>query len=92
MQNWDLATESNVQVLADTHSEKETSRRVDWMKHWLMSQRYTALNTMYRHTLAKQTTCRSPKGCEKQLDYILTKRKYLKLNKDAEANDMIHMQ
>ena len=36
-------------------------------------------------------TYRSPKGNEKQIDYILTKRKYLRYNKDAEANDMIHM-
>ena len=46
---------------------------------------------MYRKTPAKQTTYRSPKGNEKQIDYILTKRKYLKYKKDAEATDMIHM-
>ena len=45
---------------------------------------------MCRKTPATQTTCRSPKGSEKQIDYILTKRKYVKYNKDAEANDMIH--
>ena len=44
---------------------------------------------MYRKTLQKQTTFVSPK--EKQIDYILTKRRYLRHNKDAEANDMIHM-
>ena len=32
-----------------------------------------------------------PKGNEKHIDDILTKRRYLKYNKDAEANDMIHM-
>ena len=26
-----------------------------------------------------------------EIDYIITKRRYLKYNKDAEANDMIHM-
>ena len=36
-------------------------------------------------------TYRSPKGNEKQIDCILTKRRHLKYNKDAEANDMIHM-
>ena len=41
--------------------------------------------------MVKQTTFRSPKGNEKQIDYILTKRRYLRYNKDAEANDMIHM-
>ena len=42
-------------------------------------------------TPQKQTTFFSPKGNEKQIDYILTKRRYLRYNKDAEANDMIHM-
>ena len=45
---------------------------------------------MYRKTPQKQTTFRSPKGDEKQIDYISTKRRYLRYNKDAEANDMIH--
>ena len=35
--------------------------------------------------------CRSLKGTEKQIDYILIKRRRLKYYKDAEANDMIHM-
>ena len=26
-----------------------------------------------------------------KIDYILTKRRYLRYNKDAEANDMVHM-
>ena len=61
------------------------------MKHWLMLQNFTALNTTHRKTLGKQTTYRSPKGNERQIDYILTKRRYLKYNQDAEANDMIHV-
>ena len=61
------------------------------MKHWMMLQGYTALNTMYRKTPQKQTTFISPKGKEKQIDYILTKRRYLRHAEDAEANDMIHM-
>ena len=69
----------------------EGNRRGDWMKHWMMLQGYTALNTMYRTTLQKQTTFISPKGKDKQIDYILTKRRYLRHAKDAEANDMIHM-
>ena len=56
-----------------------------------MLQDYTALNTMFRKTPQKQTTFISPKGNEKQIDYILTKRRHLKHIKDAEANDMIHM-
>ena len=69
----------------------EGNKRGDWMKHWLMLQGYTALNTMYRKTPQKQTTFVSPTGKEKQIDYILTKRTYLRHTKDAEANDMIHM-
>ena len=41
--------------------------------------------------LKKQNTYRSAKGTEKQIDYILTKRKHFTLDKDVEANDMIHM-
>ena len=67
------------------------NKRGDWMKHWMMLQGYTALNTMYRRTPQKQTTFISPKGKEKQIDYILTKRRYLRHAKDAEANDSIHM-
>ena len=52
---------------------------------------YSALNTMFRKTPQKQTSFVSPKGKEKQIDYILTKRRYLRIVKDAEANDMIHM-
>ena len=61
------------------------------MKHWMMLQGYTAFSTMYRKTQQKQTTFVSPKGNEKEIDYILTKRTYLRYNEDAEANDMIHM-
>ena len=34
---------------------------------------------------------RTPKGVEKQLDYILVDRKHKCCSRDAEANDMIHM-
>ena len=46
---------------------------------------------MYRKNPGKQTTYRSPKGNEKQVDYIIIKRRHLRHNKDAEVNDMIHM-
>ena len=39
-----------------------------------------------------EATYRTPKGAEKQLDYILVIRKYLRWSKDAEANDTIHME
>ena len=67
----------------------EGNRRGDWMKHWLMLQGYTALNalnTMYRKHLRNKRLSFLQK--EKQIDYILTKRRH---TKDAEANDMIHM-
>ena len=69
----------------------EGNKRGDWLKSWLMLQDYTALNTMFRKTPQKQTTFISPKGNEKQIDYILTKRRHLKHIEDAEANDIIHM-
>ena len=47
------------------------------MKHGLMLQEYTALNTMYRKTPQKQTTFICPKANEKQVGYTLTKRKML---------------
>ena len=91
MQNWDLVTEPNAFVLADTNSTRET-KRGDWMKQWLMLQGYTALDTMYRKNTSETNDLqRSPKGNEKQIDFLLTKRRYLRYNKDAEANDVIHM-
>ena len=67
----------------------ESNKRGDWLKSWLMLNDYSALNTMFRKT--PQTTFVSPKGKEKQIDFILTKNRYLRNVKDAEANDMIHM-
>ena len=69
----------------------ESGKRGDWLKSWLMLQDYTALNTIFRKTPQKQTSFVSPKRKEKQIDYILTKRRYLRHVEDAEANDMIHM-
>ena len=66
----------------------ESNKRGDWLKQRMMSQRLVALNTTYRKQADKQTTFRSPKGKEKQLDYILTSltsRRHLKFSKDAEA-------
>ena len=73
------------------HTLKESNSRGDWLKQWLMLPKLVALNTMYRKTLEKQVTYKTPKGAEKQLDYILVNWKYLRCSKDAEANDMIHM-
>ena len=56
-----------------------------------MIQNFTALDTIYRKTHGKQTTYRSPRGTEKQIEYILIKRRHLKYRKDAGPNDMIHM-
>ena len=46
---------------------------------------------MYKKLLRKQETYRTPKGVEKQLDYILVDKKHCCWSTDAEANDMIHM-
>ena len=56
------------------HTLNGGNNRGDWMKHWLMLQNFTALNTMYRKNPGKQTTYRSPKGNEKQIDYIIIKK------------------
>ena len=69
----------------------ESNKRGDWLKSWLMLNDYSALNTMFRKTPQKQTSFVSPRGKEKQIDYILTKRRYLSNVKDAEVIDMIHM-
>ena len=53
-----------------------------------MLKEYSALNTMLRKTPHKQTSFVSPKGKEKQIDFILTKRRYLRNVKYAEANDI----
>ena len=53
----------------------ESNKRGDWLKSWLMLDDYSALNTMFRKTPQKQTSFFSPKGKEKQIDYILTKRR-----------------
>ena len=87
MLSWDLAKERNVSV--GRYILNESNRRGDWLKSWLMLNDYSSLNTRFRKTPYKQTSFVSPKGKEKQVDYILTKRRYLR--KDAEANDMIHM-
>ena len=44
-----------------------------------------------KKTKAKQATCRTPDGCEKQLDHILVNRRYRWFSKDVEANDMTQM-
>ena len=62
-----------------THTLNGENKRGDWMKHWLMMQNFTALNTMYRKTPGKQTTYRSPKGNEKQIDYKFYQEKALEI-------------
>ena len=47
------------------------------MTQWLLKQKVEALNTMYKKASEKQVTYRTPKGAEKQLDYILTDKKLL---------------
>ena len=89
MLSWDLVMNGTECKSVGRYTLIEGNKRGDWLKSWLMLQDYTALNTMFRKTPQKQTTFTSPKGNEKQIDYILTKRRYLQHIKDAEANDMI---
>ena len=56
-----------------------------------MLQDYTAFDTMSERHLDNKRRTDFQKLNEKQIDYILTERRYLIYNKDAEANDMIHM-
>ena len=74
--------ELNVSVL-DRTPLKEENKRGDWMKQWLMIQNFRALDTMYRKTHEKQASCRSPKGIEKQLDYMLVDRQQMYCSRDA---------
>ena len=62
------------------------------MTQWLMIQNFAALDTICSKTAEKQATYRTPKGAEKQLDYILLDRKNICCSRDAEANDMVHME
>ena len=61
------------------------------MKQWMLEQKMVALNTMYKKAPQKQCTYRTPNGVEKQLYYILVKKKQYRWSRYVEANDMIHM-
>ena len=73
------------------HTLKETNKRADWMMQWLMLQKFVAIHTTYRKIHQKLVKFKTLEGVEKQLDCILINRTCLKHNRDAEANDMIHM-
>ena len=90
MLSWDLEKERNVKSVG-MYTLNESNKRGDCLKSWLMLNDFSALNTMFRNTPQKQTFFVSPRGKERQIDCILTKRTYLRNVKDAEANDMIHM-
>ena len=49
--------------------------RSDCMTQWLLEKSLVALNTMYKKIPQKKVTYHTPKGVEKQLDYILTDKK-----------------
>ena len=79
-------TTPHVEASKDTrfpHCRRET---LDWRHR--ISQHSTRKNIKKSW---KQTTCRSLEGIEKQIDHILIKKRHLKYNRDAEANDMIHL-
>ena len=69
MQNWGLRHGTEC-ISVGRYTLNEGNKRGDWMKHWLMLQGYTR---------QKQTIFISPKGNEKQLDFILTNRRYLRI-------------
>ena len=77
-------------VSVGPHPFEEGNKREDWMEHWMMLQTLVALNTVFRKTPEKQVTYRTPKGVEKQLDYVLINRKYMSCSRDAEANNINH--
>ena len=62
-------------VSVGPYTLKESNKRGDWLKQWMQNQ--VALGTMYRKMPEKQNTYRTPKGTEKQLDYILIKRRHM---------------
>ena len=66
MQNWNVVTEPNAQVLEDTLHEGNKKR--------LLVEKLADATGLHRfqHDVQKQTTIISPKGNEKQIDYILT--------------------
>ena len=86
--NWCQDTELGVPVLARTHSTAETKEETSGSTADVTKFHSTQHD---RQKNAWKTTYRSPKGTEKQIDYILIKRRHLKYNKDAEAKDTNHM-
>ena len=89
MLSWDLEKERNVKVLADTLSTKATKEVIGWTVGWC----YMIIPPSIRCSgrLRRNWRPSSLHKGKKQSDYILTKRRYLRNVKDAEANDMIHM-
>ena len=85
MLSWDPVMERNVKVWAGPFSTRVTKEVIGWKAGWC----YMITPLSVRCSPQKQTSFVSPK--EKQIDYILTKRRYLGHVKDAEANDVTHM-
>ena len=69
----------------------ESNNRGDWMMQWLMIPELSRAQHHAQQMPDKQTTFRSPKATDKQLDYVLIDRKSLRYSRDAEANDMVHI-
>ena len=73
MRNWDQVLVLNVSVLGCTHSKRELREETRWSNvRWYKTSQHSTRCT--EKTLEKQTTYRTPKGTEKQLDYILVDR------------------
>ena len=80
MLNWDKGMELNVSLLDHTHSKREQEWRLnEAMADDTKLSQHSTIGT--EKTVEKETTYRTPKGTEKQLDYILEDRRTLKRNR-----------
>ena len=70
-----------------TQSTRETREETGWNNgRWYRTSQHSTRGTEKRPQ--KQATCRTPKGVEKQVDYMLVDRKHMCCSRVAEANDM----
>ena len=91
MLSWDLGKGTECKSVGK-YTPNESNKRVDWLKSWLMFKRLLcAQHDVQKKGRRNRRPSSLQKEKEKQIDYILTKRRYLRNVKDAEANDMIHM-
>ena len=61
------------------HTFNESNRTGDWLKHWVMLQKFVALNKMNRKTFEKHVTCRTLKRCRDAVGRHLGEQKILEM-------------